>query len=291
MRHVKSFAIILAAATASQAIAQSVAPTVAAPAKPSAQAQYDELVKLVEAKNWSKAVPAGNALLARLNGYTKKTPSVIASVQVFLARAYWGASQNALALETATAALDGGGLDGADQVATRYDATSLAGEISEALLDLDLASARYEMAANLGATPSEKAIALAGHIRTIMTIDPQKALIAANALFSILPDDKANKQIRAAVNSLRARALMNSGQTKEALALYEAAVKGLGGLTARVDRNDVTARSDAALAAFLVGDNERAREFMAYTGAGILKGEGFKLGREMRPPQCGGSMA
>jgi tetratricopeptide (TPR) repeat protein len=288
VRHVKSIAIILALATTSQAAAQSAAPTVATPAKPSAQAQYDELVKLVEAKNWSKAVPAGNALLARLNSYTKKNPIVIASVQVFLARAYWGASQNALALESVTAALDGGGLDGAAQLATRYDASLLAGEISEVLLDLNLASARYEVAASLGATPTEKGRAQASYVRTIMTIDPQKALAAANALFSILPDDKANKQIRAAVNSLRARALMNAGQTKEALALYEAAVKGLGGLTTRVDRNDVTARSDAALAAFLVGDDGRAREFMAYTGAGILKGEGFKLGREMRPPQCGG---
>jgi hypothetical protein len=288
VQHVKSIAMILALATTSQAAAQSVAPTVAAPAKPSAQAQYDELVKLVEAKNWSKAVPAGNALLARLNSYTKKNPIVISSVQVFLARAYWGASQNALALESVTAALDGGGLDGADQVATRYDATLLAGEVSEALLDLELASARFEAAANLGTTQSEKAAALAGHVRTIMTIDPQKALVAANELFSSLPDDKANREMRGAVNSLRARAMLNGGQVKEALALFEVAIKGLGGLTTSLNRNDLSARSDAALAAFLLGNDDRARELMAYTGAGTLNGKGFQLGNGMRPPQCGG---
>ncbi len=288
MRNATSNAIILALAMTSQVKAQTVPPPVAAHAKPSAQAQYDELVKLVETKDWPKAVPAGQALVVRLNGYTKKNPSVIASVQVFLARAYWGAGERALALESVTAALESGGLDGTDQIATRYDASLLAGEVSEALLDLDLASAHYEVAASLGSTPSEKGRAQAGYIRTIVTIDPQKALTTANVLFASLPDDKANKQIRGAANSLRARALMNAGQSKEALALYEAAVKGLGGLTTRVDRNDVSARSDAALAAFLVGDNDRAREFMAYTGAGILKGEGFKLGKDMRPPQCGG---
>lgn len=288
MRHVTSIATVLALAVASQVVAQTTAPPVIATAKPSAQAQYDELVKLVEASDWPKAVPAGEALVARLNGYTKKSLGVIASVKVFLARAYHGAGQRVLALEAVTAALESGGLDGVDQVATRYDASLLAGEISEAMLDLDLASARYDVAASLGATPSEKGRGQIGYIRTIMTIDPAKALAAANALLASLPDDKVNKQIRAAVNSLRARALMNAGQSKEALVVYEAAVKGLGGLTARVDRNDVSARSDAALAAFLVGDQDRAREFMAYTGAGILKGEGFKLGRDMRTPQCGG---
>lgn len=288
MSVIKSIASVLLLASSSQALAQSAAPAATAPAKPSAQAQYDELVKLVEAKDWPKAVPAGEALVARLNGYTKKNPTVIASVRVFLARAYRGAGQNAQALESVTSALDSGGLDGTDQNATKYDATLLAGEVSEALLDLELASARFEAATLLGAMPSERNSALAGYIRSIMTIDPAKAVAAADNILLSLPDDKANREVRGAVSSLRARAMMNAGQVMEALALYEVAVKGLGGLTTNLNRNDLSARSDAALAAFLSGKDDRAREFMAYTGAGTLNGKGFNLGNGMRPPQCGG---
>lgn len=65
------------------------------------------------------------------------------------------------------------------------------------------------------------------------------------------------------------------------------ATRALGGLTTKVDREDVAARADTALAALRVGNEEEARRYLAYTGAGHGKDGGIDRGEEMVPPACG----
>jgi len=65
-------------------------------------------------------------------------------------------------------------------------------------------------------------------------------------------------------------------------------VKLLGGLTSRIDLNDVAARSNYAIAAMMLGKHDDASEYMAYTGAGRLPTGVFDPAVQMTPPDCGG---
>lgn len=90
----------------------------------------------------------------------------------------------------------------------------------------------------------------------------------------------------AAVRTIHARILMNLGRNDQASKEAESALSLAGGLTDMVSLNDVSLRSDAAEAALLNGKEARARELLAYTGAGRIAQSPFASATVMQVPDC-----
>lgn len=89
--------------------------------------------------------------------------------------------------------------------------------------------------------------------------------------------------------TMRARALLNRGQFQQGLADLERVVKVQGGLTTgKVTLQEVVTRSDLAIAALLNGNTDKAREYLAYTGAGRVEQSPFGLKGDTPAPACGG---
>lgn len=96
-----------------------------------------------------------------------------------------------------------------------------------------------------------------------------------------------NSQVLAAIRTMRGRILMNQGRNEEARKELEAALKLSGGLTLKASLSQVIMRGDLAQAALLNGDEEDARRYLAYTGAGRIEESSFTTATNMEPPACG----
>lgn len=169
----------------------------------------------------------------------------------------------------------------------RYQAHLILGRVAEASLDYAGAAGEYAAAEALIDAPDLKIAALAGVVSTQTFVDPVAAGVALDRAEGLLTPAKATPPVQAVIARRRALLLLNRGDFAGARKSAERAVKLLGGLTERVDLQDVSARGDVALAALLAGDAENARKYMAYTGAGRVPG-GFDPGASMKPPYCGG---
>lgn len=115
------------------------------------------------------------------------------------------------------------------------------------------------------------------------------ALAAADralAVVDAMPADKSRARSQANVHTVRARILMNLGRLADAQAEAEKALSLAGGLTSKVTLNDVSLRADAAEAALLNHREDRARELLAYTGAGRITQTAFAAARSMQVPDC-----
>jgi len=108
----------------------------------------------------------------------------------------------------------------------------------------------------------------------------------AQAIVDAVPNGHARTRSEAGVRTVRARILMNMGRYDDAAKEAEKALTLSGGLTTRVTLNDVSLRSDAAQAALLAGRRDRARELLAFTGAGRIAESPFASARVMRVPDC-----
>lgn len=95
-------------------------------------------------------------------------------------------------------------------------------------------------------------------------------------------------QSRAALLSLKARTMLNHGQVADAYALLKSTLKDQGGLTQKINANKMVIRSDIAIAAILSGDRTRAKDYLAYTGAGRFGDLSFPPAANIAPPPCGG---
>lgn len=114
-----------------------------------------------------------------------------------------------------------------------------------------------------------KAIAYAEEARTLTQADPAF-----------------DKTALAAVQTIYARALLNAGRNPEAYSVLKDSLRKLGGLDLKVGLSDLTTRSDLAIAALLNRDEEAARNYLAYTGAGRLEDSPFDTAVWMQPPAC-----
>lgn len=285
----KSFVAIAIALFSSQAtFAQENAPLPVAAAKQTAQAQFDALVVFIDEKKWNEALTAADALKARVMAMKSPNPTVVASIDLLAARALRETQQISKALGLVNKVIDSGAFDAVTMQSEKYEALMLAGNLEEILLTLDVASLRYSAAAAIASGDAAKVEALAATSRASVTINPARSLTTVDAALVLVPDTKENNATRAALANLKGRALLNAGRHEDALAILGDAVKKLGGLTVRVTRSDISARADAALAAFLANKPAKARELLAYTGAGNFEGQEFEIGNDMRPPQCGG---
>ncbi len=170
----------------------------------------------------------------------------------------------------------------------RWRANYDLGTIAENALDYAGASVAYASAEAAAHTPGLKAASMLALANTKTFTDPAAAdavLARADALLKPL---KTDGKLKALVARRHAILLLNRGAYELARVYAIEAVKQLGGMTAQTDSNDVSARSDAAIASLLAGKSEDARRYMAMTGAGrMTKGE-FDPAVQMNVPPCGG---
>jgi hypothetical protein len=155
-------------------------------------------------------------------------------------------------------------------------------------LDYAGGAAAYASALEAADAPSMKLGAMLALIKAQTFVDPKAAaatLASTDALVATFPIDKG---VRSRLEKARSELRLNSGDVPGALTAATAAVDAAGGLTTSTDLVDVSVRSDAAIAYLLSGKPDKARQYMAMTGAGRLPKGDFDPASRMAPPDCGG---
>lgn len=170
----------------------------------------------------------------------------------------------------------------------RYDAAVLLGGAAENALDYADAASRYADAEADAGTPAERFVALLGRVRTAAYVAPADAQAAAARADALATGATVDVTVQGILRRFEAELAMNRGDWAAAKRLAGEAVKLMGGLTDRTDSNDVSVRSDYAIAALMTGAPDAAREYMAMTGAGRLPDGVFGRGVDVATPDCGG---
>ncbi|TCQ07293.1 MULTISPECIES: hypothetical protein [Sphingomonas] len=170
----------------------------------------------------------------------------------------------------------------------RWRAYHNLGSIAQNALDYAGAGEAYASAETAADTPAMKAGAMLALAETRTFTDPASADATLARVDALVKSVQTDARLKAMVARRHAILLLNRGAYEPARLYAVEAVKQLGGLTSQTDSNDVSARSDAAIASLLAGKPDKAREYMAMTGAGRLtKGE-FDPAVQMDVPPCGG---
>jgi tetratricopeptide (TPR) repeat protein len=273
-----SILLIPAAAIAAQATTQ------APPAQPTLQQQFEAASVALQAEHWEQALALYQALEARLSASHVRDLGIV-RVRKASALAGLGREEEAgEALRLGLPALPASDPSLADD---RFSGLVTLAKIAERALDYGEAYKDYLAAEQLVPDFQSKAPALRGLIQTGMFYDAPAALARADAAVVAAAALKpAQKNVEGLFRTMRGRVLLNMGRPAEALKELQTAVSLLGGLTEKVDAADLSARSDVAIAALQSGDQDKAREYLAWTGAGHFK-QGFPLGSGMVPPPCG----
>lgn len=251
---------------------------------PTLQQQFNTASEFLDAGKWLDAIAVYEAIENRT---PKPGNRILAGARILKAEALVSLGRYSEALSTAQTGL-AGLPEAADDKELKHRALMVLGKSAEAQLDYASALASFRNAKAEAPGNLFKLQALAGMIRTGMFYDAREAVTNADeALGMIDPNANGVAASRAQLRTLRARALLNLGEFQQAAAALDLATRELGGLTLKVDTNDVATRSDRAIAAFLSGKAEDGRKFLSYTGAGRLTTD-FNPGTEMIPPPCGG---
>jgi hypothetical protein len=257
-----------------------------APAARTTQQDYDAATELTVKGDHAAALAAWEAFERRV----ANNPRTLA-----IARVRKGGELTALrrpdeAAEALRAGLAGLPSSDATLRVDRYNALFLLAQLAEMGLDYAGAAKSYGEASTTADRPDDAVSALLGVIRTATYVDPSVANEALGRADALAAANKMSDDVLGALEQRRGLLLLNRGDTKAARAALERAVKLFGGMTNKTDLRDVSARSDAAVAALLDGDRDEARRYMAMTGAGRMQGQKFTRGVEMSPPVCGGDL-
>ncbi|RHW16685.1 hypothetical protein D1610_14945 [Sphingomonas gilva] len=266
------------------AAAQAATPSPAAPQ--SRQQLFDDATKAVNDGQCEEALKLFAALDAR--PASKPNPAVEAVIGVrkaiCLARLDRGEESEALLAKaipvlTPLGPQYHGDLRDAHLLRAKYEVAGL--DYASALPHLEKA-----LAVSTGFARYEPLSLLA---RVTMFDEGSQALAYADEGLALvrqhLPD---NKKSIAAAHTTRARVLLNQGQHKQAYEELRKALSLQGGLDLKVGVADIITRSDLALAALLAGDEDAARKYLAYTGAGRTEESPFGSAVAMHTPMCGG---
>jgi hypothetical protein len=250
----------------------------------SVQQDFDAATALAQGTDHAAALAAWQALEKRVSN-NRRTRSIVLLRE----------SVELLALdrdqEASAAAREGlAGLPANDETLhdDRIKGYLTLGRVSESALDYASAADFYRQAEGVAETLPEKVDVLLSLIETETFTDPAAAAAAVTRIDAVLATAQADKTVQAMVAQRKDRLLLNTGDIAGARKESMKAVQLLGGLTLKTDSNDVSARSDVALAAMLLGDTETARQYMAMTGAGRLDKGSFDPGVQMKAPECGG---
>lgn len=163
------------------------------------------------------------------------------------------------------------------------------GRLSTQRFDYAAAAAEYRQALE-GAAGRERLGPLLGLSQVLAFDEDGEALrYATEARTLVLADATFSKRDIATVQAQYARVLLNQGRQKEAYAELKDSLRKQGGLDLKVDVFDLATRSDLAIAASLNKDDESARKYLAYTGAGRFSDSPFQRAASMDAPLCGGA--
>jgi tetratricopeptide (TPR) repeat protein len=162
------------------------------------------------------------------------------------------------------------------------------GRIALADINHEMALRYYAQSTAESATPDERMAGLLGEALAGIFIDPAVALGKAQEAESLQAKiGKPPREIMGHIAMVKGRALLNLGRFAEAEKSFASAVKAEGGLSLRVNYDDLVARSDASIAAMLAGHRDSARNYLVYTGAGRMEKQDFIGGADMALPICG----
>lgn len=162
------------------------------------------------------------------------------------------------------------------------------GRIAADTIDYAGASTAFAAAERASDDPALRMTAMLAFVETATFTDPAAAQAALSRIDAMAAAQKFDPTSQAAMARRHALLAMNRGDFTQARTYAKTAVKLLGGLTSKTDTQDVSARSDVAIASLLAGKVDDAREYMAMTGAGRLNRGNFDPAVAMAVPDCGG---
>lgn len=167
---------------------------------------------------------------------------------------------------------------------------AIIGEDARRLLDYDAAHAAYGRSivfATRSGDLTVRMLSLVGDSIVLATRDP---VAATGPLDAVLADKELragiDKPSHATLEELRSRAALNAGDLPAAKTWADRALADSGGLGTQVTPVQVAIRGDAAIVAQRRHDDESARLYLAYTGAGHLRSSDWIGKAEGSPPVC-----
>ncbi|MDB5720634.1 MAG: hypothetical protein JWP15_1252 [Alphaproteobacteria bacterium] len=249
---------------------------------PTVQQQFETATAALDSGRWADAITAYEALERSI-----RNPRTLAVIRVRKGRALAGLGRIDEAASAFRLGLSDLPTNDPSLIEDRYLALVTVGEIAQHDLDYGQALESFRAAKPLMTGMLERSRASKGLILTGMFYDAPAALAEADASLAAIAAEKLpDKRIEAMFRNLRGRVLLNLGRPDEAKKELFRAITLLGGLTSKVDAADLAARSDLSIAALRSGDEETARQYLAWTGAGQFA-NAFPSGAEMTPPPCG----
>ncbi len=264
---------------------QAAAPAAAAAAPKGAQALFDAGSAAASDGRCAEAVRYFDELEA--SGAVKRNALLAATVDVRKGRCLLNgprAAEGRTAIARGLPLLRERGEDFAGDV---YDAQLALGRRAQRDFDYAAAASAYADAAAQAKDAARIAALL--RLAQVTAFDHDGRALAATdeALRLATASPDLGKRNLAAVQTIRARVLLNDGRAKDAYALLRDSLAKQGGLTNRVGASDIATRSDLAIAALKSGDRDNARRYLAYTGAGRVQNTPFTSFGAMEPPTCG----
>lgn len=286
MRIITRFRSLLAATAALALSTVGFPPAVEAQAPKSPQAIFNEAQASFEAGRWKEASDLFDRALQ-----TPKLGRAAAAIRARRASALFHLFDRALAREEAEksiAAFEALGVAKSEDLALAY---LTLGDMARGDLDGSRAVAMYGKALAVTEGSEEathKRWARVGTGYAALTSDPA---LVANLIDQQLADDDAAQipvdNERGNLLALRALAELNRGDARKAAGFIEKALDIVGRETTKVGLTQIRVRSDAALIYARLGDEERARKFFAYSGAGRLKEGANLVPADVDLPVCG----
>jgi tetratricopeptide (TPR) repeat protein len=271
------------------ALAKQAAPPVTPAAPLTIQQQFDAGTAALDAAEWTKALEVYSKLESQLMAGKPKERS-LAIVRLRKGTALFRLRRTDESESAILAAMDKLPADDASLREDRMKGLYALGDIAERRYQYGEAAAQFRKASEVAEQTHDKANALNRLIPTGLFVDPERALADSDALIGLLGREaKVNPEWSGVAHNLRGQVLLNLGRTAEAATEFDRAITLLGGLKyGSVNLHDTAARSNAAIAAMRLGDKDKARKYLSYAGAAMQADQGFVLGINMSPPECGG---
>ncbi|MBX9858243.1 MAG: hypothetical protein K2Y20_01455 [Sphingomonas sp.] len=267
----------------SMAMAQVVPPPVVAKTAMTTQQTFEAATELTTKGEWAEALAAWEALERR----PRMTARAVAIIRVRKGYVLSRLGQDDAAAEVLRLGLAALPASDATLADDRFLGERERGLIAYRALDYATAADALTKAGESATDNGDRLTALTS-LTTVQTfLDPAAAevslakLKALAATMTLTPSDQGNILVT------ETELLLNQGRFRDAAKTGRAAVNAYGGLSAsKIQLDDAVARSDAAIAMLLAGEDEDARKFLAYSGAGHSTKE-FARGLEMPVPLCG----
>jgi len=251
------------------------------------QQRFDAARVKLEADDAAGALAELQALEAFLRSQPKPSPTNLAITRAQQAEAFIKLGKAAEAKAAAQAALVGDWLAKPALAAVRDNVRLNLAGLMEGELNHAAAAAEYLRLAQSSDQPMTRTVALMGAARSSMFTEPAAALGYIDEAMKLAEGNEAiGKKELANVLGVKGRILLNAGRDAEARKLLTRAVSLRGGLGQRVYQADISLRADAAIAMLRLGDDEDARRYLAYTGAGRTEVQ-LEPPVEMPLPACG----